>query len=458
MKKSVGIGEHAQLFFDNIRTSFWFIPALLLCCASVLAFFTLWLDVRVLPNTKLIKLDWVDPSKLQGVRGLLSTTAAAILGVAGVSFSITIASLTLASQQFGPRLIRNFMQDRFTQTVLGFFVATFLYCMLTVQISSIIVESAYTPLSTLMVVLVLTVIDLVLLVLFIHHISVSIQADSVISEIAAEMRERADSLFSNDLQENPESDEDQVNQLLSQFKDKTTQVRSEKDGYIRAIDYGELTTIADDEGLLINVVHRAGDYLLNHAVLVEVTGRTVSEETNERIVEQFIIGPSRNPQQDLEFSIRQLVEVALRALSPGINDPFTAITCIDRLGSLINMISERAIPSRLVYNENNEVRLIIDTTTFQGLVDAAFHQIRQGGTGHVDVTIRLLDVIHDVCRLAKSRQQALALFHQAHLIHVSSKTTDCIEHDKQAILDRFNSLSLTLKDRFDIIPPGHTNE
>lgn len=447
MSKFDLLGERTKLAIDYVRTSFWAIPALLLLAAALLAALTLWLDIVILPPVDFGAFDWLNPSEMQGVAELLGTTAAAVLGVAGVTFSITIASLTLASQQFGPRLIRNFTQDRFTQTVLGFFIATFFYCMLSMQLGSVVLTDSYSPLSTLVTVLVLTIVDLLLLVLFIHHICKAIQAETIIFDVADEMRRRAISLLPLELGEAPEEDHKALTALDADLKARGDDVRATSDGYVRAIDYTALLKYADKHEQTIGVAQRAGDYVLKGSLLAKVVGAQRPDDLDAVLNDLIVIGRSRNPRQDLEFSIRQLVEIALRALSPGINDPFTAITCVNHLGTLINMVSTRAIPARSWVNEAGDIRLLVKTTTFEGLVEAAFNQIRQEASSHVDVTVRLLDVLHELILLAKNRKQVSALLQQARLIRLGVKNEEFISHDQKAIFDRFAELEDGLQEK-----------
>ena len=447
MSKFDLIGERTGLAIDYVRSSFWAIPSLLLLLAGLLAALTLWLDVVVLPPVDFGFIDWLNPSGMAGVRDLLATTAAAILGVAGVTFSITIASLTLASQQFGPRLIRNFTEDRFTQTVLGFFIATFFYCMLSMQMGSVTSSGGHTSLSTLVAVLILTIVDLLMLVLFIHHICKEIQAETIISDVAEEMQRRALSLLPEKLEDGPEEDRSEIAALHADLKESGADILSTSDGYIQAIDYQALLKYAENSQHVFGILHRAGEYVFKGSVLVKVSGGSPADNLEAVINDLIIIGTSRNPRQDLEFSIRQLVEIALRALSPGINDPFTAIICINRLGTLINMVSSRAVPPKLWKNQAGDVRLLVKTTTFEGLVNVAFNQIRQEASTHVDVTVRLLDVLHELILLAKTRAQTNALLHQARLIRIATRDADFISHDQKAIFDRFDELTAGFQEK-----------
>jgi len=441
--------RHIADFAEYVRASFWAIPGLMIVLSIFVALFNLWVDSQIVPNMQWKEGNWLYFAEIESIRSLLSTTAAAILGVAGVSFSITIASLTLASQQFGPRLIRTFMRDRFTQTVLGFFVATFLYCMLSMQIITVLSNSNYIPIATLFTVLLLTIIDLVLLVLFIHHISVSIQVDSVISEVANEMKLRADSLFTFHEDAVEEDESFAISKFKTRLENNAIQTLSEQDGYIRFVDYESLLELAEAQNLLIQVLHRAGDYVLTGTPLYIHVADVSDVDVTEAIDGEFCtIGGTRTPQQDLEHIVRQLVEIAMRALSPGINDTFTAMTCIDSVGSLINLMSKKKIPSVLIKNDKGIPKLLVDRTTYSGLVDAGFDQIRQNAAAHVDVLIRVIEVLTQLAGLVPRKHQTVALINQAKLIHENLEQAPFTSADRLAITQRIEKLEDTVSNRF----------
>jgi uncharacterized membrane protein len=369
-----------------------------LVLAGALSVLNLWLDTHITLAPKFGQYFGINLGGFDNIRSVLSTTAAAILGVAGVSFSITIASLTLASQQFGPRLIRTFIRDRFIQLTLGFFVATFFYCMLTMQLGTVYTNEIYVPFFSLITILVVTFIDLVLLVLFIHHICVAIQVDSVVSEVVTEMHERAQHLFSEEHKENCDIPDKLIKNFASNFSNPSAVLTAHCDGYITYINYGVLLAQAEEASVLTHVLHRAGDYVMTGEALIAVVGDP-GKDTLSSASKYVIIGETRTPVQDLEYTVRQLVEIALRALSPGINDPFTAMTSIDRLGSLLNFVGSRSIPPTLMEDSNGKPRLLRDYTNYQSLVEAAFNQIRQACTDRVDVSMRLLETFTALMQL-----------------------------------------------------------
>jgi uncharacterized membrane protein len=428
------IYNRAKNWVDNIRSSFWAIPCLAIILAILLALINVWVDTHVI-NAE--SLGWSWSSGMEGMRGALSTTAAAILGAAGVSFSITIASLTLASQQFGPRLIRNFMRDRFIQTVLGFFAATFVYCMLTMLLSDIFATDNYVPASTLAVTLTLIIVDLVLLTLFLHHICVSIQVDKIIADVFEALLEQLE--FHCENGNTAPCDDQQAVRLIEALRQTPDHSSSRHDGYLRYIDYDGLLSFAEANNLLMHVQVRAGDYILKGQVLCQYcrdAGQSTIELNNEKF---FIIDKARTELQDLEYSIRQLVEIALRALSPGINDPFTAMTCIDRLGSALNHIAHSNLPGKLLYDSSNAPRLIRKCSEFSALVELAFNQIRQNAANHADVTIKLLETITSLAKLVPDPQQCQPLSMQTSMIMQKLHDSTPAPMDYDAVVRRYEA-------------------
>jgi uncharacterized membrane protein len=439
------IYSRSKNWIDNIRSSFWAIPCSMITLSILLALLTVWVDSRLSRVFVMEHLGWSRISGIEGMRGALATTAAAILGAAGVSFSITIASLTLASQQFGPRLIRNFMRDRFIQTVLGFFAATFVYCMVTMLLSDIFASSTYTPVSTLAVTLTLIIVDLVLLILFLHHICVSIQVETVIADIFKALVAQLESQSKIDV---PSTDDQQQRaKLADSLLQSTDHLTSDRDGYLRYIDYDGLIVFAEKNKLLMRVNVRAGDYVFSGQVLCEYTGESghLSRQVNHK--KFFVIDEARTQLQDLEYSIRQLVEIALRALSPGVNDPFTAMTCIDRLGSVLNRIAHSRLPSEVLVDSNNTPRLIRKCYDFPALVELAFNQVRQSAASHTDITIKLLETIHLLAQLVPDPKQCSPLRLQAGMLMKNLHDNSHSPMDYDAIQRRYQALVQTIDSR-----------
>ncbi len=415
-------------------------------CAAVAAILSAWVDTQWLPQSSLAGLAQEFPFNWGNLRGVLSITAGAFLGVAGVSFSITIASLSLASQQFGPRLIRTFMQNRFTQVVLGFFVATYLYCIVILQLIAVDTEGLGPPVTTAISLIVLTVIDLLLLVSFIHHICVAIQADTVVADVSDELRERSRSMYS------PSVIDGSVSELHNSgdriINTQPQRVATPSPGYVQTVDYEQLLQHASDTNTLIEVYHRAGDYLVDEETMCMVYARdsgSVHEDTVALCRRSLVLGRTRTPVQDSEYSIRQLVEIALRALSPGVNDPFTAIHCIDHLGSALVSLSEVSRLKQFVYDDQGQLRLVLNVTCFEGLVNAAFDQIRQCSNGNIAIQIRLLEIIEKSISVITCPQQIESLYQQAALLVDAAELESMPESDAKAIRERFQQINQARK-------------
>lgn len=435
---------------ELLSNKFWIIPLICLIAAGLSAYLNISLDKHYFSfnATPLSFLFYFsDP---QSIRTLLTTAAGALLGVAGVAFSVTITSLVLASQQFGPRLLRNFMRDTFNQAVIGLFISTFLYCLLIMQFTSDMEDAKFTPVISMLVVLALVVVDLLLLVFYIHHVAASIQADSIISAVYSELTERLDSQF-------PEADEKSDHlpaadkeSFQAGFDEHSKKIRAQVSGYLQAVDEQRLLSLTKDNELAIKVHFRAGDYIMKGSELVSCLGpdEETVDELSAKILDQFIIGEVRTPEQDARYAIHQLVEVALRALSPSINDPFTALTCINRLGSALAIVMERRFPLSHYYDEEGRLRLQLHPYSFTTLLASAFDQIRRNTAHHTEVITGLLDTLQQLATQAHRPGQATAIQEQADAIYMAAKDHIRVQKDLDAVSAVYEKINLTLR-RFD---------
>nr|MBA3387048.1 DUF2254 domain-containing protein [Chthoniobacterales bacterium] len=338
-------------WLERLRTSYWFIPTLLAAAATALSFLTVHADT--LMNAKWVRVTgWIWAGGPEGARTVLATIAGSTITVAGVVFSVTIVSLTLASSQFGPRLLRTFLNDRGTQLVLGVFVSTFLYCLLVLRTIRGTDAANFVPFLSVTVGLLFAVASVAFLIFFVHHVSTSILADNLIARVATELREGIDRLYPEDAGRGGVRDaEPTEDDLPPRFAEEAEAVAAKASGYIDAIAMENLLALAKEEDLILRLCHRPGDFVAEGATLVWLwPGAKSNEKIRARLCSAFYFGKERTRTQDLEYSIGQLVEVAVRALSPGINDPFTAMTCIDWLGDALIRLAGREIPSAWRYD------------------------------------------------------------------------------------------------------------
>lgn len=359
----------------------------------------------------------------EGARAVLSTVAGSMISVTGITFSITIVALTLASSQFGPRLLRNFMRDTGNQFVLGVFLATFVYCLMVLRRVQGTEESMFVPHLSVTIGIILALGSLAVLIYFIHHVAQSIQAESVIAAVGRDLDTAIEESFPELIGKGVPADGNQKPIDFPPESREEATVRSVRSGYIQAIESDGLLRVAIDHDLVVRLNYKPGDYVFNGSPLVQVWSPSkMDDKVGEKIRNVFILGNHRSGEQDPEYAAHQLVEIAIRALSPGINDTFTAINCIDRLGASLSVLAGRVMPSGCRYDEKSNLRVVTDVDTFRGILNAAFDQIRQNGRGNAAVTIRLLEIIREISfhiRLASHRS---SLLRQAEMIERGSKT------------------------------------
>jgi uncharacterized membrane protein len=428
--------------WETARTSFWLIPGLMVLSAIGLSLVMVAVDRRTVVDPSWV-LGLLYTGGPEGTRSILSTIAGSMITVAGVTFSITIVALTLTSSQFGPRLLRNFMKDKGNQVVLGTFIATFIYCLLILRSVDTTGRQIFVPYLSVSFAVLLALADVGVLIYFIHHVSASIHADRVIEAVYRELLEHIQALF-------PEEHgyrrwEDGHGGVEPRpGKEGGRQVHSIKvaqGGYLQAIDRHSLMALAVENDILLSLPHRPGEYIITGGTLAEIQcAEQPDERLAERIAGLLIVGPQRTPEQDAEYAVRQLVEIAIRALSPGINDPFTAISCIDRLGSALCYMAGRAFPSPYHFDDGGMLRMIAKPVTYAGVTNVAFDQIRQYGRSSAAVTIRLLETLTAIAVHARDPEQRQAILRQGSMVARTGREALPEENDRQDVHQRYQGL------------------
>lgn len=418
--------------WDTFTSSLWFVPALMTVIALCAALGSLRLD-----RSPLVA-NWAYGGGPEGAREVLSAVAASMITVAGVSFSVMIVALTLASQQFGPRLLRNFMRDTGNQIVLGTFIATFTYCLIVLRtIHSN--DADFVPHISVTLAIVLALASLGVLIYFIHHAAVSIQAPELIATVSRDLAAGIDRLFPEQLGQSADEDNEPAgDQPLAVLARHGHTISANGTGYLQSIADDRLMSLAREKELVVALKCRPGDFIISGDALAEVyPPESVDDPTAQSIRSAFVCGTQRTHLQDVEFTLQQLVEVAVRALSPGINDPFTAINCIDRITAGLCSLAGRAFPSASRRDEDGALRVIAPRSDFGTLLEAAFDPIRQYGRSSAPVTVRLLDSIGRIARHAKRAGDRAALLEQAKLIARGSHDGLPEEADRARVEEHF---------------------
>lgn len=409
--------------WEGLRNSFWFLPTLMVSAAVILSLAMIQLDKATTDNWVAL-LGWTYSRGPEGSRALLSTVAASMMTIASVTFSITIVALQLASSQFGPRLLRNFMRDRGNQVAIGTFIATFTYCLLVLRTVNGTENEQFVPHISVSVGLVLTLASVGVLIYFIHHSAESIQAENVIAAVSRELHQAIDRLYPESLGHEPSKQlaEPRRAKLPEAFEREAQRIASTRSGYLQAIDVNRVIDLAKDRDIILSIEQRPGKFCFKGDDLLRFwPGDRCTDELAEKIRGGFYFGSRRTLAQDIEFAIDQLVEVSVRALSPGVNDPFTAINCVDRLGTALCTLTERKIPSCYRYDDQGKLRVVTEVSTIPGIVNAAFDQIRQAARHDTAVTLRILESIAAVARHTRDEEFQTALRRQAEAVHRGSR-------------------------------------
>jgi uncharacterized membrane protein len=396
---------------DVIRTNFWFVPGTMVLGSFFLAWFAVWLDI-LFGEAVQDRLPTLFVSKPESAQLILSTLAGSMITLTGVVFSITIVALTLASSQFGPRLLREFMRDGFTQAVLGTFVSTFVYCVTVLFTIKSGEDSPYVPDIAVSLSLVFGLTSVGILVFFIHHVSDRIHVSSVVDSVAEDWVHQVELAYPEEVsKEGGWQEEKTAEEIRKQAEEQPIQsVPATEDGYVRVVDEGALIDLATERGWLIDLKILAGDFLIRGVSLMEVYGPEEIEEEDVRTLQaQVKTGIHRTSVQDIRFPIDQLVEVALRALSPGINDPQTAVSCAHRLGQGVGRLSKRSLPAEVLYDKQGHARLLCRRMKFPDIVDSCFARIHAAANGNPRVLAAIGEVLDQVGTITEeeSRKQVL---------------------------------------------------
>lgn len=390
------------IFILRLRQSYWFFPSLLALAALVVAWGTISLD-SFWGNKWIRTGEFMRPMGVEGARLLLATVAGAILSVAGVAFSVTIVAVSFASANYGPRLIGNFMSDRTNQIVLGVFVATFVYCITVLAMVQGAGEDgqvpAFVPQLSLLVALALTLASIGALILYIHHIPESLDIMNLAASIGSDLRRSIAKMHEEDTVERGDA---AVEAATAARAGHDRVLEAESSGYVQNFDLRELQRIAERAGLRVETLRSAGEFVvLGEPLLAVRPAAAVDEETGRDLIGSIIIGATRTGPQDVFFLSDQLVEVLARALSPGVNDPYTAIICLDWLRDGLTLFA--ACPPILT---PFDARVQTRPVSFEGMLTRSFDRMRQYVSGDRTVTLHALGVLADIAVVASSEERA----------------------------------------------------
>lgn len=426
---------------DSFKESLWAIPSAFVAIALGAVAATQAIDAN-LPSSVADALRTYQPRSADGVRTVLAAIATTMIGLAGVGFSITVVTLSLASSQFGPRLLRNFTRDGRNHTVLGTLVGAFVYCLallVTIRVSSD--DTFDARLVGVAVAFAFALAGLAAFIYFVHHIARQIQATHVIDTVSAELKDAIDRYF-------PEELDPACRMPVAQWHTRLpghwqpAVIGAPRTGHVQALNTERLVRLATKHDGAVGAVVHAGAFVNEHTdVFVFHGSHAPDDDLRAALSACCLIGRDRSVVQDVEFAIHQLVEIALRALSPSMNDPFTAITCVDHLGAAYARIGERSLPANVSRDSDETVRVVLPLVSFAEVFDAGLHQIRQSARTSVAVSIHMLDVLTRLLPHLRARGDLDVVARQARAIAAGAQSDVNEPLDNTAVeqrLARFN--------------------
>jgi uncharacterized membrane protein len=429
-----------RLLWTSVRDSLWFMPAVSVTAAVLLAVGLIELDAR-------LSIDFADRlprlfgAGAEGSRSMLEAVATSVVTIAGVAFSITIVALSLTSQQYSSRVLRNFMRDRANQAVLGVLAGVFAYCL--VVLRTIRSDGGgFVPSLAVLGGVGLAFLALGAFIFFIHHIALSIQASHILSMVSRDTMAAIDALFPEELGEEPPAPEPTSDPALA-----WRAVPAPRSGVIEAVQEERLLEFARKHDVVVRMDHGIGDFVVEGLPLATVGSLVPGAAVGKGALQScYRIGRERTVEQDAGYGVRQLVDVALKALSPGVNDTTTAVAVVDWLTAILARLAGRRVESPHRY-EDGVLRVIARGPTFPRLLEEAFEEIRQHGAGNVAILQRLLDAFATLERVTDAAERRRALAEQVERVRDTAGRSLSAPYELNPLDERATALLQCLRGR-----------
>jgi uncharacterized membrane protein len=421
--------------WDAVRSSYWFVPLLLVLASIAVALVALEIDPGR-PESH----DLIDPTPFgsaNSARQFLSGVASSSITIAGLAFSIAIVAMSLAASQYGPRLLRNFVQDLGNQLTLGAFVALFAFCLIVLGGVRGDGDAAIVPILAVRLAFALSIVDIFVLIFFIHHAATEIQIANIIAAAGSDLDATVSRRYPSEIGIEPAPDPNPAGGVPPGAPDGGQPVLTPRTGYVQAVDGVGLVADAVSANLVVRLVVRPGSFV-GPGMLVAVAwpAERATPLVIRSIERRLLLGRQRTELQDIEFAIQQIVQIAVRALSPAINDPFTAYACVDRLGLALAELASQAPPSSHRLDAAGSLRIVADVPTFDALLSQAVSEVRRSGRGSLTVTVRLLEMLAMVAARASRPTDLEAIRRQGERVEIGSRDDLSQAWERQVIDDR----------------------
>lgn len=365
-------------FLAEIKSSYWFIPTLMLTATIGLSFISIELDARINIDKESAGIfGWIFSNQVDGTRQILSTIASTMMTVAGVTFSMTLISISFAGSQIGPRILSNFMLDKGNQITLGTFISTFVFCLLVLRSVNSNTEGAneFIPHISLLIAIVFAFLSLGVLIYFIHHIPQKMSMTESVDSTGDDLLKCIDTLYLNETNNNIENKNYEKLDLNSLYTNQKI-VKANGKGFIELINVDALIKAAIKYDCVIEVLKKPGDYICEGVNLLCVHSNGMNNKDYNEMRNSIIWGVKRSNNQDIMFPGQLLVEIAARALSPGINDPYSAIECLNQLQAAFVRFSSKELPSKYKRDESKTLRVIFEYVAYDEFFTLLMNSLR----------------------------------------------------------------------------------
>ena len=425
--------------WNSLRSAYWFVPALVIAGCVGLAYLMIEIDL-LLPSDYVKHLSWVFTRDPSGAREMLSVISESMITVAGVVFSVTVVALTLASNQFGTRVLKSYARDVGNQIALGTLLGTFLYCIVVMRR----VESRYVtfvPSVAVAAGIFLAMLSVAVLVYFIHHAIQEIQAENVIAAVAKDLYETMDTLFPEQLGEGVPLSEEPLNAIEAALIEADgMEICTDREGFVREIDSDRLLRIATYHDIVVRLMVRPGEFVPQRTVIARVLGEIGNADQIRKELKHAIrIGGQRSYQDDVSFGLEQLSLIAVRSLSPAINAVGTALDALERLNASFIRLGERKIPSPYRRDEKGTLRVVTCDWGFRRILNRVLGPVR-------DAVIRNPSVVNELLRglgetIARVRNPELRQALVEHLeLFAATGSNFALEADRRRLRETYESV------------------
>jgi uncharacterized membrane protein len=434
----------AMAAWSRLRSTYWFVPSMMTAAAAGLALAGVAIDRNTAADAPWLA--WAYGGGADGARALLSAVAGSTITVVSLTFSVTIVALTVSAQHFGPRLLSNFMRDTAAQVVLGMFIGTFAFCLLvlrTVRAEGDAYEQFIPHLSVTLAVI-LAMLSVAALIYYLHHVAASIQVSQIALNVTRDLEAAIDRLYPAHAAGEPVPPK----VPRPERPPAAGTVFARESGYVQAVDLDAVVSAAARHGAVVWLRARPGDFVIEGGPLADVAPAAADDDgVAEAVRGAYVVGTDRTAWQDAEFAVQQLVEVALHALSPGINEPFTAITCIDRLGQGLSRLAERPVPAGVLADGEGQPRVVAEPKAFVSLLTSAFDPITLFAGANPAIYSRLLETLAALGPRASRPEDRAAIAEQATAVRNGAREQVGDERHRRVIEQLFAEVAAAVGER-----------